>query len=156
MLCFLESWKWCSCDSLEAHISSSILPLLRLHNTTWSVLKFSDSVFRQLSTIFNNFSKIFNLSSYFWFSTIFFQFISQLWKFYFILYFQFLVFFTWKTSFSHFFLSLPHGSLWFLIDLRRFTLQSLPIKNMPFHWKFLPPDTCQAFLNSYTYRFIEN
>lgn len=153
-LCFLESWRWCSRGLPEGHISSSILPLLRLDNITWSFLKLSDVY---LLPAFNYFWQFFNLSSYTWFSTKIFN-LSVNSENYILFYFFSIFWFSLheKTSFSHFFLFLPHGFLWFLTDLRHCTLESLPIKNMPFHLKFLPPDTCQAFLYSYTYHFIQN
>lgn len=111
-------------------------------------------IFCQCSTIFDNFSiYLATLDSLPKFSI--YQSILKI--IFYSIFFQFFWFSLHeKTSFSHFFLFLPHGFLWFLTDLRHCTLESLPIKNMPFHLKFLPPDTCQAFLYSYTYHFIQN
>lgn len=93
-LCFLESWRWCSRGLPEGHISSSILPLLRLDNITWSFLKLSDVY---LLPVFNYFWQFFNLSSYTWFSTKIFN-LSVNSENYILFYFFsiFLVFLTWK------------------------------------------------------------
>lgn len=93
-LCFLESWRWCSRGLPEGHISSSILPLLRLDNITWSFLKLSDVY---LLPVFNYFWQFFNLSSYTWFSTKIFN-LSVNSENYILFYcFSiFLVFLTWK------------------------------------------------------------
>lgn len=98
-LCFLESWRWCSRGLPEGHISSSILPLLRLDNITWSFLKLSDVY---LLPVFNYFWQFFNLSSYTWFSTKIFN-LSVNSENYILFYFFsiFLVFLTWKNIIFH-------------------------------------------------------